>query len=33
MRATDLPIPTQVMETQARNCDEFLRQVVVLDSP
>ena len=31
--ATELPIPTQVMETQARNCDTFLGQVVVLNSP
>lgn len=33
MRATDLAILTQVMETHARNCDRYFGQVVVPNSP
>ncbi len=33
VRATDLTIPTWVMETCARNCDKFFGQVVVSNSP
>ena len=30
---TDLPIPTWVIDTQARNCDQFFGQVVVPNAP